>query len=238
MGLIGNFHCLGMCGPIALAIPLKKEGKYARITSVMIYNSGRILVYTVLGVLFGLLGKGIVLIGFQQHLSILLGVVIVVAVVLPFVFGKIGKGKNIVFSWITKFKALFAKQFTKNSYPAIFGLGMLNGLLPCGLVYVALAGALATGSWHHGAAYMALFGIGTLPIMAILPYFRNLLSINLRKKLTRLIAPTMLLFGILLILRGANLGIPYLSPQQAAEDNTKVEGCCTHDMEHSAPSCH
>jgi sulfite exporter TauE/SafE len=241
MGLIGNFHCLGMCGPIALAIPVKREGKYAKATSILLYNFGRILMYALIGLLFGLFGTGIVLFGFQQHLSIILGVLIVLAVLVPFLFKKLSNGKGYIFTLISKLKSTFAQQFKKNSYPAIFTLGLLNGLLPCGLVYVAVAGATATGSWYYGMAYMALFGLGTLPVMAALPYFGAKLSPNLKKKFTKLILPTMLLFGMLLILRGSNLGIPYVSPQMSNDTEISEQNDTTNTTRKSTPAipkCH
>lgn len=213
MGLVGNLHCLGMCGPLALAIPIKRHNPQARLFSVLLYNLGRILVYALFGAAFGLIGKAIKLSGFQQTMSIVLGAVIVLSILFPL----FTKGSNILktsaFSGLGKLKSMFRFLLKTRSYSSIFILGVLNGLLPCGLVYMALAGAIVSGTWQMGALYMALFGLGTLPVMFTLPYLGQLLSENLKRRFRKLVPITMLLFGLLLILRGSNLGIPYLSPK-------------------------
>lgn len=85
------------------------------------------------------------------------------------------------------------------------------------MIYIALAGALASESVFSSAAFMLFFGLGTLPVMMILPWVATYISSNVRIRLNKIIPYTLLVFGLLLILRGSNLGIPYLSPQVATE---------------------
>ena len=212
MGLVGNFHCLGMCGPIALAVPVKRGTSGSKALSILLYNAGRILMYAFFGVLFGLFGKGIFVAGFQQGLSIALGVLIILGVVFPYIGVKFNLLKAPIFAQVGRLKSAFQRHFRNSSYRSIFTIGILNGLLPCGLVFMALAGALATGTWMSGMMYMIIFGVGTLPVMFALPYFGHFIDNNLRQKFSKLVPVVILLFGILLVFRGANLGIPYVSP--------------------------
>lgn len=91
-------------------------------------------------------------------------------------------------------------------------MGLLNGLLPCGLVYVACAGATATGHPWSGARYMLVFGAGTVPLMLAISLSGRLVPSALRLKLRQAVPICILLVAALLILRGLSLGIPYLSP--------------------------
>lgn len=213
MGLVGNFHCLGMCGPIALAVPLKSDSRTQRLFSVFLYNIGRILVYATFGAIFGLLGESIILAGFQQQLSIILGLLIMLGVLFPVILKKASFLNAPIFSGLGKLKSAFQRQFSKKTYGSIFTIGILNGFLPCGLVYIAIAGAVAAGSIINGIIFMVLFGLGTTPVMMALPYFRHLISNALRLKFQKWVPVFIFIFGALLILRGSNLGIPFLSPE-------------------------
>lgn len=221
LGLAGNIHCLGMCGPIAMVVPFKKTSKFSRLLSILLYNAGRILVYATIGAIFGILGKGISLIGMQQYLAIFIGVMMILAVLVPQLLNGINPKSGKIFSWTVKLKAAFHKRFSKTSYRSLFVLGMLNGLLPCGLVYIAAAGSVLAESWAMGALYMALFGLGTLPTMVLLPYFSQYIKRPFQQKMRKLIPVVMVVMGLLFIIRGSNLGIPYLSPQVKAE-----KSCC------------
>ena len=218
MGLVGNLHCVGMCGPIALAIPIKNGNKFSRLLSILVYNLGRVLVYASIGVVFGLLGKGVEIIGFQQYLSIIIGALIILAVSVPLLFKKINLINSSLFSWVGSLKSAFRKRFEKKTYRSLLIMGMLNGFLPCGLVYMAAAGSVISGSWYMGALYMALFGIGTLPAMVLLPYYSHYIKTPFQLKMRRFVPVFMILMGGYFILRGANLGIPYLSPKVTVEN--------------------
>ena len=82
-GLLGSFHCIGMCGPIAFMLPVNRTNNTKRILQVSFYHIGRLVTYGILGLLFGFLGKGFYLFGFQQYLSIIIGVIMILMIVLP-----------------------------------------------------------------------------------------------------------------------------------------------------------
>ena len=211
LGLIGSFHCIGMCGPIAIALPLKTDNWGARISSGLLYNIGRTTTYGILGAIFGLVGKGLSLGGLQQWASIGIGAIMVLSVLFPFMFKKVNIEKA-TYGMVSKLKGLFGKMFMIRSYGSLFVIGILNGFLPCGLVYIAIAGAIVSGDMVDGIIYMAIFGLGTIPIMLSLSLLGNIVSIRFRNKVRRIIPVFIMLIGILFILRGMGLGIKYISP--------------------------
>lgn len=213
MGLVANLHCLGMCGPIALAVPVRNNSSSGRWKSVLIYNSGRIAMYALLGAIMGFFGEGIHLIGMQQLASVTFGIMIIIIGLVPVASKWVFKANGNLFSSIAGLKSTFGNLLRKRSYGAIFGIGVLNGILPCGMVYLALVGAVASGAVIHGALFMSLFGVGTLPVMLTLPVFGSLLSPSVRGKFRKILPVVTLCFGLLLIARGSNLGIPYVSPE-------------------------
>jgi sulfite exporter TauE/SafE len=222
LGFLGSFHCVGMCGPIALALPLNHDSWISKITGSLIYNSGRILTYAVLGGLFGLLGQSLVIAGYQQIVSITLGVAILIMVLLPNQVHSRYKLTSFIYSYVGKLKQQLGLLFKKKSNSSLFFIGTLNGMLPCGLVYLGIAGAIASGNSLQGSIFMASFGLGTLPAMLVLSLLGNSLSVNLRNKIKKAVPVFVVAMALLLIVRGMNLGIPYLSPQ----------------MSSSAPICH
>lgn len=212
-GLIGSLHCIGMCGPIAIALPLGKRPLPWRIAGGLVYNTGRILTYAILGGLFGLLGKGISMAGLQQWASIFIGIVMILSVLFPVLFrGKI-KIDRFLSGFSGKLITQFRRLFSVSSFPSLFVIGFLNGLLPCGLVYVAIAGAINTNDIVYGMIYMIIFGAGTIPVMLAIPLLGNLIASGIRKNFKGLLSAFIVLLGILFILRGLSLGIPYVSPK-------------------------
>jgi hypothetical protein len=165
LGLLGSFHCVGMCGPIALAIPLKTDSWLARIFGGVLYNLGRAITYAVMGAVFGLLGRGLVMSGFQQWVSIIMGAIMILSVITPSIYKNRFNADKGVFSFVGKLKMSLGKLFAQRSYSSLLMIGLLNGLLPCGLVYFAIAGAIATGSSASGSLFMFIFGLGTLPML-------------------------------------------------------------------------
>lgn len=216
LGLLGSFHCIGMCGPIALAIPLKTTSWLARITGGLIYNLGRAITYAAMGAIFGLLGRGLVMSGFQQWVSIIMGAIMILSVLTPSLYKNRFNAEKGLFSFVGKVKLSLGKLFTQRSYGSLFLIGLLNGLLPCGLVYMAIAAAIATGSAPGGSLFMFLFGLGTLPMMLAISLIGNLITLELRKKVSKLIPYAIVFIGVLFILRGLSLGIPFLSPPEKA----------------------
>ena len=210
LGLLGSFHCLGMCGPIAMALPL--QGGWQRKVGTLAYQSGRVLTYALLGLLLGLAGAGAMLIGYQQSLSILLGVLMVAAVLVPAAWWRRIQPQGFISRQLMRLKQALGQQLRRRSVGASLAVGMLNGLLPCGLVYIALAGALATGNPWQGSAFMAAFGLGTWPTMLALSLAGQTISVRWRSRIRAALPGVMLAMGLLLVLRGLNLGIPYLSP--------------------------
>jgi uncharacterized protein len=209
LGLVGSLHCAGMCGPLMLALPAGPGGCRRRlIVGRLIYNAGRIITYALIGSVFGLLGQSFALAGLQRWVSIGAGVLVLGGLFFSsrFTFrGPIQQGVNVL-------KRHFGGLLRRPGATAQLGLGVLNGLLPCGLVYTAAAGAVATASAWSGLGYMVLFGLGTVPMMLALGLAGHRLQPALRFKLQRLIPVGLTLVGALLILRGLELGIPYLSP--------------------------
>ena len=223
IGFLASFHCLGMCGPIALALPLGNKTPAGKVLGSLLYNVGRILTYLMLGLFFGLIGEGFAVAGFQQVLSIVLGSLLILGILLPLIVSK----RLAPEAWLVRkmgfVKSGLSKLFKKRDFFSLFMIGSLNGLLPCGLVYIAIFGAINTGESVSGAAYMMLFGLGTLPMMFVLPLIGNLLSVKLRSKIRKMVPVMIALIGVLFILRGMNLGIPYVSPPMK-EIITSVEG--------------
>lgn len=211
-GLIGSLHCIGMCGPIAVALPLGKKSWLNKSLGSLTYNIGRTITYGILGALFGFLGQGIEMAGLQRLATILIGIIMIISVLFPVIFREKIKIDQVFTGYASRLIGQFRKLFTRSSIPSLFLIGLLNGLLPCGLVYVAIAGALSTGGVLSGIFYMILFGLGTIPVMFTIPLAGNIIGSSVRKKFKGVVSTFIVLLGILFILRGLSLGIPYISP--------------------------
>ena len=215
LGLAGSFHCLGMCGPIAFVLPVDRSSKSKLIFQTFLYHLGRIISYSLIGLLFGLIGKGLYLAGFQQRLSILMGVVMIALVLIPIsIFNKYNFTKPL-YRIIGQVKQKLGSYLTKKSNKAIFSIGFFNGFLPCGLVYIALLGSISVSNILNGSLYMVLFGIGTIPLMTGAIFLGNFVNLSLRNKIQKAIPVFVVIIGLLFIMRGLGLGIPYISPSDA-----------------------
>ena len=177
-----------------------------------LYHVGRLLSYSIIGVLFGFIGKGLYLAGFQQRLSILIGVLMILIVLIPTKFLNKFHLTRPLYQIIGKVKSKLGLYLKKSSLKALFSIGFFNGFLPCGLVYMALLGAISTGDLLDGATYMAVFGLGTIPLMTGAVYLGNFLKVSVRNKIQKAIPIFVIIIGLLFILRGLGLGIPYVSP--------------------------
>ena len=211
IGLLSGFHCLGMCGPIAFALPLDRAVGLKKHLGIGLYQMGRLTTYMVLGVLFGVIGKSLFTAGLQRGVSIGLGVVMVLSAVLPGLF----KGLRIesyTYRLLGGFQSAFKKMLSNHRLVSLFGVGVLNGLLPCAMVYWALAGAIISGTALGGASYMLAFGLGTLPLMLVASYASGRLKTSYAKSVKKWIPVFFFVLGAVLIVRGLNLNIPYLSP--------------------------
>ena len=211
-GLISSFHCVGMCGPIAMMLPVDHHKANRKVLQVGTYHLGRLTAYATIGLIFGALGKGFFMAGMQQQLSIAIGVLMIVFIIVPerklaqYNFSKP------IYKVISQVKTALGKQFKNKSYSSLFTIGLLNGFLPCGMVYVALFGAIAMQSVSYGVLYMALFGLGTMPLMSVVIYVNSFITPTFRNKVQRVIPYVAVFMGCLFILRGMGLGIPYVSP--------------------------
>jgi sulfite exporter TauE/SafE len=212
-GLVGSLHCIGMCGPIAIALPIGKKSWGRRAFGSFTYNIGRTITYALLGGIFGLLGKGIEVAGLQQWASIIVGAIMILSVIAPSLFRNKARFENLISGYSGRLIGKFRKLFAVSSIPSLFLIGLLNGLLPCGLVYVAIAGAINTNDVASGIIYMIIFGVGTIPVMLTIPLVGNLIGKQIRKKFSWVVSTFIILLGILFIMRGLSLGIPYVSPK-------------------------
>ena len=224
LGILGSFHCLGMCGPIAMAIPHRSRTKMGAAGESLVYNFGRVTTYTIMGILLGIIGAPLRLAGFQEYVAIITGALMLLFLVIPRKYYTIINSNRIVSPFVLKIKSLFQEFFKSKSILSLFILGLLNGLLPCGLVYIA--GSFAATGIFESALFMAAFGIGTIPMMASIYFSKNLLSISLRKKMTKAIPYGVAVVAVLMILRGMSLGIPYVSPQLPDKVVSGQASCC------------
>lgn len=230
IGLVGSLHCIGMCGPIAIALPNTPGTRLKYTLGRIAYNIGRTMTYALLGLACGFVGQTIMVGDYQQGLSIALGILILLAVFTPSTYTTKLVGNTGHSRLFAGLKSLWGRMFGRNSVSALFVVGILNGFLPCGLVYLALAGSIATGAPVKGAIYMALFGIGTLPVMMAISLLGTLVGVKFKQNLRRLLPAAAVLLAVLFILRGMSLGIPYVSPKMSQQHGeTKVE-CCHHEQ--------
>lgn len=211
LGFVGSAHCVGMCGPLVLALPVEGLGVLQRGVRVGMYHAGRILVYALGGLLFGLLGRRVYVAGWQQGLSVALGVAILGWVVMKGVGGRLRIG-GLFGRFYNALQAAIVKLWHSSGRGKFLLLGMANGLLPCGMVYMAIAGALTRPAIVQAVGFMAFFGLGTLPMLLGLQVTGRMVPITLRQKIRKALPYLTAFMAVLLILRGLNLGIPFVSP--------------------------
>ncbi|MES2588792.1 MAG: sulfite exporter TauE/SafE family protein [Bacteroidota bacterium] len=221
LGLTANFHCLGMCGPLALAIPVNRTSSWTILFGVLQYNFGRILTYSILGAIVGMIGITIKTFGILQWISIFSGVFMIIYAWRKWISSKL-QTKVPMFGLNRLVSSGLGKVLKSNSPFKVVFLGSLNGLLPCGMVYLALLNAILAGNSLSSAGAMAFFGVGTLPAMVFVGFAANRISSKLKTKFTKTIPYLLTLVGILIILRGMNLNIPYMSPKIS---QTKTKSC-------------
>lgn len=235
MGLASNLHCLGMCGPIALATPVDRSSSWTIFRDLTKYHSGRIAVYTTMGVFAGLIGASIRFLDWLQWISIASGILIILFAWGKY-FAKIPLGARIQ-AWFFPLLQKFRKNAiqSKSPFKLIF-LGMVNGLLPCGVVYLALGNAVLADSYFGSAMAMMTFGLGTLPILLAIGVFGGKIGNAFKNKWKNVVPVMLTVVGAVIILRGMNLGIPYISPkinqvevvQESGEVQTQTTlDCCS-----------
>ena len=224
-GLLGSFHCVGMCGPIAFLLPVDHNNNIRKLGQIALYHFGRLSSYAIIGLLFGLLGKSFSLFGLQQQLSILVGALMILVILLPYKKFSKYNGSKPIFKIVSKVKSNLGKQLKRKSPDTFYTIGFLNGFLPCGLVYMAVFGAIASGTALEGSLYMGVFGLGTTPLMTTAIYLGNFINLNIRSKIRKAVPVFVILIGLLFILRGMGLGIPYLSPMEITREITATQSC-------------
>lgn len=214
LGFASGFHCIGMCGPIALSLGLTKKQATNYYLQNLTYQFGRIVTYAFLGAILGIIGQGFQMAGFQQYLTIGVGIVLIIMAL--FSFGGKDFASKIPFlsGFLLKVKMNLGRLLQKADYKSRFSTGILNGFLPCGMVYMALTASLAAGGIWQGSIFMALFGLGTLPFMFAVVLVGNLMTQTFRIKILKFVPVMMILLGGLFILRGLEIGIPYVSPKK------------------------
>jgi len=216
LGFASGFHCIGMCGPIALSMGLTKKQSTNFYLQNLTYQFGRITTYSILGGILGIIGEGFEMVGFQQYLTIAVGILLILMAVFSFGGKDFASKLPFLSSFLFKVKMKLSKLLQKADYRSRYATGLLNGLLPCGMVYMALTASLAAGGIVQSAGFMALFGLGTLPFMFLVVLVGNLMTSALRLKILKIVPVMMIILGGLFILRGMELGIPYVSPQKAS----------------------
>ncbi len=220
IGLLGSFHCFGMCGPIALAIPVPRE---KRVIGSILYNLGRSLTYVLLGVIFGGIGMSFEILGFNKYLSIGVGVLMLLAIAIPQI-NKVLQNRYYDSSWMRWIKKKIGYFFKQRTFSATFSVGVLNGLIPCGLIYAAVAGSLVTSNVLDGAIFMFMFSLGTMPAMFsvfAIPMFKKLSRFGFNK----LIPVLMTFLALIFIYRGITFDIPQIDPFLDATGFGKITIC-------------
>ena len=217
LGLVGSLHCVGMCGPIVLALPLTSKEKGTIIFQSTLYHLGRITTYTIMGLLLGVIGWGITLAGYQKWISIGLGLLLLISA-----FSAVSLEQKIFSGgWpsriLNRIKFLLKQNLSISSTLSAFKIGLLNGILPCGMVYIALAGALVFGDIYISGLYMLSFGIGTIPLMLAVMIFGKL-NWRITRKFQKYAPILIAAFGLLLIYRGVAVDLPLSLLPEAIND--------------------
>ncbi|MFT4780410.1 MAG: sulfite exporter TauE/SafE [Psychroserpens sp.] len=224
-GLLGSFHCVGMCGPIAFMLPVDRSNSTRKVFQIFTYHFGRLLAYSIIGLVFGVVGKSLYLFGIQQQLSIIIGVLMIVVVLIPVrIFNKYNFSKPL-YRLISAVKTKLGKALKKKTADTFLTIGFLNGFLPCGLVYMAVFASLTMQNAVYGSLYMILFGLGTIPLMTTAIYLGKFLNSSVKQRIQKAIPVCIVIIGLLFIVRGMGLGIPYLSPAPIVDVASSTIDC-------------
>lgn len=222
MGFTGSLHCAGMCGPIVWVMPFQAFKGFKKMLALGLYHTGRISVYAALAVILhsfrGLFDPKI-----QQYISLVLGASLLIIGMLSFIPNHSLKFK---LPWADFIKKQLGKVIGNAALGTIAAAGVLNGLLPCGLVYMALSASMVAGTAVQSAAMMYVFGAGTLPMLISISLLKTKLTFLRTTHVRKLVPIVVFAFGCLFVLRGMNLGIPYLSPKVAIAPHGIVSSCC------------
>ncbi len=224
-GLAGSFHCIGMCGPIAFMLPVARDNKPRKVLQVSLYHMGRLVAYGFIGLVFGMVGHTLNLFGIQQQISIITGILMIAIILFPALKFFNLKISGPVTAGIGKIKSSMGGLLKKKSPHMFFSIGLLNGFLPCGLVYLAVFGTIAAGDLLNGGLYMFVFGLGTIPLMTSVVYSKGFISPSIKNKMKKVVPGFVIIIGVLFILRGMGLGIPFISPSALVSEITSSTSC-------------
>lgn len=214
LGLISSLHCIAMCGPIAMMLPVSQHNPEKKALQIITYHFGRLTAYATIGGLFGFLGMGFYLAGIQQQLSITVGILMILIAVTPEKTLAQYNFSKPIYRIISNVKSALGKRLKNQSFRSLFTIGLLNGFLPCAMVYAALFGAMASQEVLPAMTYMTLFGLGTVPLMSSIVYINSWVTLPIRNKIQKVIPYAIACLGILFILRGLSLDIHYISPSK------------------------
>jgi sulfite exporter TauE/SafE len=211
LGITSSLHCVGMCGPLMFALPVQHTSTTKRIVAILLYQVGRVISYSALGFVLGLAGRKIYLAGFQQWFSIGMGILILLLIIQYWIFRK-GIQAGFLNGFYIAVQRIMIRVLRAKGIFSFLLFGIANGFLPCGMVYIAVAGALAATEVYQSVSFMTSFGLGTLPAMMTVAFSRQFFSLRARNSFRKIVPILVSMMAILLILRGMNLGIPFISP--------------------------
>ncbi|TAD85162.1 MAG: sulfite exporter TauE/SafE family protein [Bacteroidetes bacterium] len=214
LGFAGSVHCVGMCGPIGLLVPVMPGAEWKRVFSVVLYLVGKAATYATMGLFFGLFGAALNWAGLQQVLSVGSGIILLI-LVLVLVKKSSVFHQNAATNFISQTVVARLTKYVQTPTPFTpFFMGLINGLLPCGLVYMGLTAALATGHALHATLFMFVFGMGTMPLLLGFVLMAKQFGHHFKQRLQRLTPVLLSFMAVLLILRGLPFEIPFISPHQ------------------------
>ncbi len=227
IAFLGSFgHCLGMCGGIVIAYSSTKiDDKYSKLMQSfahLIYSFGRITTYIMLGAIFGAIG------GVAQFNGYTMATMTIVAGIFMILAGLslLGKLKFLTklehsFSKAKWYQDIFRQVLRSRSLYSFYILGLLNGLLPCGLVYFFAVTAASTGSPLWGAFVMLIFGLSTVPALFTLGYFTGLFTkSSFRQIMMNMASLIVILFGLYTLYRGYDF---IINPDKSVLNCCEVE---------------
>lgn len=209
IGFLGSLHCVGMCGGLVTAISMTRPHTWW--PGVIAYQIGRVTTYTALGFVIGLIGSLVNnsswLSDTQSIISIIAGIIIILLALhiggwLPDPFSKLSKH----ITKITGFNRFINAAATTDNTAPWYSSGLINGLLPCGLVYAAISLSLTATTVGQGVAGMLLFGLGTIPAMLAVPALMRAIAPATRGRILKIGAVLLIIIGTLTVVRGTPLG--------------------------------
>jgi sulfite exporter TauE/SafE len=214
-----------MCGPIAFMLPVDRSNSFRKSSQILTYHIGRLLAYGFIGLCFGLLGKSLYIFGIQQQLSIVIGILMIIVVLIPVQTFNTYNFSKPLYRLISKVKSSLGQALKKKTADTFLTIGFLNGFLPCGLVYMAVFASITMSSVFESSLYMMLFGVGTIPLMTTAIYLGKFLNTNIKQRIQKAIPVFVVIIGLLFIIRGLGLGIPYLSPAPVVDMASSTIEC-------------